>query len=123
MKPRPTSDLANMPTSRKLGYGALALLPALLLAVSGLSAVVADLGTAAQLLYVHVAAQFIVLLMFGDLLMKSRAMDSTGRVLWGAYFLLLAPAAVLSFWYVHVWSAGDLHRPRRVRTLELTLTD
>ena len=38
-------------------------------------------------------------------------------------FLLLAPAAVLSFWYVHVWSAGDLRRPGRVRTLELTLTD
>lgn len=117
MPNRTDPDPSELPSSMRLGYGLLAAVPLVLLLLSGLVAVSASLGVAAQLLYVHVAAQFIVLLMYGDLLMKSKAIDTTGRVLWGAYFLMLAPVAVLSFWYLHVWSKAA--GPRRGRTIQM----
>lgn len=97
--------------SRKLGYGFLAILPGFLLVLAALVALAQahapDMSVSgpAMLMYVHVGTQFIVLLIYGYLLFNNRALSSKGRVAWALYMLFLAPAAVISYWLVHVWRA------------------
>jgi hypothetical protein len=103
----------------RLGYGALALAPALLLISSLFSAVAAGvsqeaLGMTAELLYVHIGVQFLVLLVFGHLMMTNPSVESAERWFWGAAFLVGAPVATLAYWYIHVWNA-EAAKPTRAR--------
>lgn len=110
--PRPTISprTHTWSTERRLMYGVLAALPGVLLfftAATGIGATASDasMTVPAILFYVHVASQLLVLMLFGHLMTANRQLSPVGKLVWGTYFLLLAPAAVLSYWYVHVWRA------------------
>jgi hypothetical protein len=88
----------------------LALLPLLLLtvaAISGIGASMADRSmlVPAVLFYTHVGTQFLVVAIFGHLMTANRVISRPGKFAWGAYLIFLAPAAVIAYWYVHVWKA------------------
>jgi hypothetical protein len=111
------------PLDRKLGFGALALVPLLLLIAALFAAfVTAAVGVtsvAAMLMYVHVGAQFLVLVLYAHLLVGNPSLDAPGKVLWAAFMLVLAPAATLAYWYVHVWHAEPPERRHDVHVVEL----
>jgi hypothetical protein len=98
------------------GFGILAVMPLALLIVGGTLAlldvmvpghhVLTDL--AAMTLYMHFATQFLVLAIFGKLLLEHDEITATGRLWWGVFFLVLAPVAVFAYWIVHVMA-----EPRR----------
>jgi hypothetical protein len=105
---------------RRLGFGALAALPLGLLIIAGVAGLTAasaggSLEVATLLMYTHLGVQLIVLGIFVSLMASNRVLSDRGRLAWVLYFLLLAPAAVISYWYVHVWHA-EAHTEREVVT-------
>ena len=81
--------------------GTVAFIPGVLLAV-GLSALIAgaEYRAVLALLGGHFVAQFIVLLVYGGLVMNDEGLERAGRTMWWASFAVAAPVAVpLYFWF------------------------
>lgn len=94
---RPQFDLER---NRRL-LGTVAFIPGALLAV-GLSALIAgvEYDVLLALLGGHFVAQFIVLLVYGALLMNDEGLETAGRTMWWVSFAVAAPVAVpLYFWF------------------------
>ncbi|MGF1464823.1 MAG: hypothetical protein ACFCGT_01705 [Sandaracinaceae bacterium] len=118
---------ATWPLKQRLAFGVLALVPVVLLVASLIAAVVAslsesvELAVPAMLVYVHVVTQLIVLYIFGYLLMTNNSLDGVRKGLWAVYFVVLAPAALLTYWFVYVWCAQEA-RGAAVRTIPIVTT-
>ena len=81
--------------------GTVALIPGALLALGlGVGLTGRSDLVALALLAGHFLTQFIVLLVYGSLLMNDEGLDRTGRAMWVAGFLAAAPVALpLYYWY------------------------
>ena len=124
-------DTAHWPMRRRVGFGILALMPTtLLLAALTLGVahfamprteIITDL--AAILLYVHVAAQGIVLLIFGHLLFDHEGFDLTDKVWWGAAFLFAAPVSIPIYWVLHILAEGKTREESKVHVYDTSYVD
>lgn len=94
------------PRRRQLGFGVLAAIPPVLLAAAFL-AWFASSAMLPVLVYVHVGAQFITLLLFGHLMIGNPRLSSSTKAAWSVGFLFLAPLAIPLYWAMHVWDAGE----------------
>ena len=107
------------------GYGVLAFIPLFLLMAVGLIGAIDvfyphGLGltdAAAILLYTHFAAQFLVLAIFGKLLIEHETLSTNAKIGWGIAFLCIAPVAVIAYWLMHVVAEP---RPYRIRVADVT---
>jgi hypothetical protein len=94
---------------RRLGFGIVAIYPAVLLVAMFVTWMVTGVGDpdppgiVPGLFYVHVASQFITLLVFGHLMIANPSISSGTKLLWGLCFLFLAPLAIPFYWFLHVW--------------------
>lgn len=114
-------------TERKVGFGFVAMIPLALLVVTFLCFLLSTFGSRHAeealpvLFYTHVGAQFITLLIYGNLMIANPALGPTGKMLWGIAFLFLAPFAIATYYVMHVlhpmWppppSALPRHGPQR----------
>jgi hypothetical protein len=115
------------PLRRRLGFGGLALLPTALLGAAlvlggvHLAAPRASWVTdaAAILLYTHIAAQVLVVMIFGHILLNHTGdLSAHAKAWWLFWFVLAAPAAVPLFWFFHVLvEEPSALRAKRVRVL------
>ena len=93
----------------RLGFGFLAFLPGFLLTVFFASLAGRMLGiefasnVLPLLFYTHVGAQFIVLLLFGHLMISNALLSDRARLIWAALFLFAAPFAIPLYWGLHLW--------------------
>lgn len=107
------------PGTWRAGFGALAFLPTVLLAVTVLALLVsvtvtrggATTDAVPMLFYTHVGAQFLTLLVFGKLMIENPKLTGAARGLWVVGFLFLAPVAIPLYWWIHVVNADKDSEP------------
>lgn len=100
------------PRQRQIGFGVVACIPLTLLAATFICGFLTAVGVGLPysadamvvLLYTHVGAQFITLLLFGHLMMANPQLSGGAKTVWAAAFLFLAPFAIPTYWALHVWS-------------------
>lgn len=96
---------------RQLGFGLVAIIPAVLLTATFAMWLLSTLGVGLPatrqllplLFYTHVGAEFITLLIFGHLMIANPNLGGVTKLVWAVAFLTLAPFAIPAFWAVHVW--------------------
>lgn len=97
-------------TQRRLGFGLLAILPLFLLMAVLTLVIATALGAPlepnvpAWLFYNHVGVQFLVLLIFGHLMLGNARLTGRARLIWAALFLFAAPFSIPVYWAIHVWN-------------------
>jgi hypothetical protein len=119
-------------TRRQLGFGLVACIPLTLLAATFLSWFLAAVGVGvpytedagAVLLYTHVGAEFITLLIFGHLMIANPQLGGGAKTVWAAAFLFLAPFAIPTYWAMHVWHEeaslpAEMERQRSQHTVHV----
>lgn len=100
LTPRPQFDRRR--DRRLLAF--LAVIPGvlLMLAAATLLALGSSSGVGLVLLIGHVVTQFIVLLVYGSLVMNDRGLGGPGRALWASAFLFAAPLALPAYYWHRV---------------------
>lgn len=119
-------------TRRQLGFGLVACIPLTLLAATFLCWFLTAIGVGGVyaedalpiLLYTHVGAQFITLLIFGHLMIANPQIGGSAKTVWAAAFLFLAPFAIPTYWALHVWHEdasvpAELERRRPQHTVHV----
>ena len=59
-------------------------------------------ATVLGLLFAHITTQFIVLVVYGTILLRDQGLDQVGRFMWGAMFLFAAPLSLPAYLFLRV---------------------
>lgn len=95
-------------------------LPGLLLLAVGIAALAGVSGaTVLGLLFAHITAQFIVLVVYGTILLRDEGLDQVGRFMWGAMFLFAAPLSLPAYLFLRVMR--PVPKMGRVEVVDLPL--
>jgi len=108
------------PRRWRVAFGGLAFLPTVLLFATFALGVATTFGVVWPvsghalpiLVYTQVGTQFITLLVFGHLMVDSPKISGRGKLLWAAGFIVLAPAIIPLFWWMHIFRSPELEHHR-----------
>jgi hypothetical protein len=95
-------------------------LPGVLLLVVLVAALAGVTGTTLLgLLFAHITAQFIVLVVYGTILVRDQTLDRLGRAMWAAMFLFAAPLSLPAYLLLRL--ARPMPPMGRVEVVDLPL--